>query len=73
MIKNIILIIGVLNICGCSTWLRYNWEEAQKLLPKNSVVIKITNDYIEYSNTNGVYQAYYVSDGSQIYQYKKIK
>ena len=64
--KNTLLLL-LLCSTGCSTWLRYDYERALKNLPVDKQVVNINNDYIEYSTTNGVYKAYYTTDGT-IYQ-----
>jgi hypothetical protein len=66
------IIIYILIVCctGCSTWLRYNYEEAIANLPSGSTVISITNEYVQFFNTNGVYKAYYTT-GGKIYEIKK--
>lgn len=73
--KHYTLLLLTIALCGCSNWLRYNHQEACKHLPPNHIVVKITNDYIEYllvenSSTNS-YKAYYTADGTYIYKTEK--
>jgi hypothetical protein len=41
-------IIIALLCAGCSTFLRYSYENALKNIPHNTRVVDITNDYIVY-------------------------
>jgi hypothetical protein len=45
--KKLIIIITLLCI-GCSTFLRYNYEQALRNIPQNTRVVDITNDHIVY-------------------------
>ena len=62
-------------LCGCSTWVRYNYEEACKHLPEHYIFVKATNDYVEYqlveNSTTNTYKAYYTADGTYIYKTDK--
>lgn len=56
-------IVLCLLLAGCSTWLRYDYESALTNIPKDATVVKITNDYIEYSIVTNRYKAYYDVNG----------
>jgi len=65
--------LAAIILTGC-VFLRYEYERAIKSLPPDSGVTHITNDYIEYTNSQfTVLRAYYTADGTiyKTIQYKK--
>lgn len=74
--KSIVAISIILALTQCScTFLRYKFEPALNAIPKDGVITKVTNEYVEYSkqktnvfqSTNVVtifYRAYYDIDGN---------
>lgn len=69
--KNLILCLLLFN-CGCNM-LRYNYEPALKEISQIGKVIKITNDYIEYTQyETNIYRAHYTASG-KIFKIEHIK
>lgn len=81
-ITTIVLSATLLLQSGCSSLLRYKFEEALNQIPKDVKIRTVTNEYIEYYRvkTNNIaittiqtntYRAYYSVDGN-IYETKQV-
>lgn len=75
--KYLSLVFLIFGVSGCY-WLRYTWEKPLTQLPEGSIIFKINNDYITYSNNFKVYKAWYTCDGdifkTEVYEnYGKVK
>ena len=81
-ITTILLSAALLLQSGCSSLLRYKFEEALNQIPKDVKIQRVTNDYIEYYRvkTNNIaittiqtntYRAYYSVDGA-VYETKQV-
>ena len=81
-ITTIVLSATLLLQSGCSSLLRYKFEEALNQIPKDVKIRTVTNDYIEYYRikTNNIatttiqtntYRAYYSVDGN-VYETKQV-
>jgi len=81
-ITTIVLFAALLLQSGCSSLLRYKFEEALNQIPNDVKIRTVTNWYIEYYRvkTNNIaittiqtntYRAYYSADGN-IYETKQV-
>lgn len=64
----VFLLLICLYCSGCLVFLRYHFEDALNNLPPNYKLIRLTNDYIDYSLNKTNYRAYYTGDEGKIYK-----